>query len=58
VRLSNPQKNKKRNHNKPFQIDKKSYRTLNEASKDLGIHTMTIKGRLKSKKFMQYFYIN
>lgn len=49
-----------KNINKPFTIDGVEYRTLNEASETLGIHRMTIKGRLKSKKseFDNYKYID
>jgi group I intron endonuclease len=55
-RFSNPQKNKKRDHNKYFFIDGVEYRTLKEASEILNIHPMTIKGRLKSPKFDNYKY--
>jgi len=56
-RLSTPQLNKKRDHNKPFMIDGIEYRTLKEASEILDIHQMTIKGRIESKKFTNYTYI-
>jgi group I intron endonuclease len=56
IRLSNPQKNKKRSHNKTFIIDDVEYRTLKEAGEILNIHPMTIKGRLKSPKFDNYKY--
>jgi len=56
IRLSNPQKNKKRSHNKTFIIDDVEYRTLKDASEILNIHPMTIKGRLKSPKFDNYKY--
>lgn len=55
-RLSIPQKGKQTNFNKPFTIDGVEYRTLKEASDMLGIHQMTIKGRLKSEKFGNYIY--
>jgi hypothetical protein len=55
-RLSKPQIGKKHTHNKPFQIDGVEYRTLKEASEILGIHQMTIKGRLNSKNFENYEY--
>lgn len=56
IRFSKPQKNKKRNHNKPFLIDNIEYQTLKDASKKLKIHQMTIKGRLLSSKFDNYKY--
>lgn len=56
MRLSEPQKNKKRSHNKPFIIDDVEYRTLKEASIILNIHSSTIKSRLKSPKFDNYEY--
>jgi group I intron endonuclease len=56
IRLSEPQKNKKRSHNKTFFIDDVEYRTLKEASDILNIHQMTIKGRLTSPKFDNYKY--
>jgi group I intron endonuclease len=56
-RLSKPQIGKQRVWNKPFIVDNIQYRTLNEASKQLNIHPMTIKGRLKSAKFKNYTYI-
>lgn len=43
--------------NKPFTIDGVEYRTLKSASEILGIHQMTIKGRLKSDNFDNYQYI-
>jgi group I intron endonuclease len=55
-RLSNPQKGKLTKFNKPFIIDGIEYRTLKEASDKLNIHSMTIKGRLKSPKFDNYRY--
>jgi group I intron endonuclease len=42
---------------RPFSIDDKVYFTLNQASKDLDIHYLTIRYRLKSKKFENYIYI-
>ena len=45
------------NHNKPFKIDGIEYRTLKEASELLKMHQMTIKGRLLSKKFPNYEYL-
>lgn len=56
-RFSKPQTGKKMNHNKPFKIDGIEYRTLKEASELLKIHQMTIKGRLLSKKFPNYEYL-
>jgi group I intron endonuclease len=56
VRLSEPQKGKTMTFNKPFLIDGVEYRTLKEASEILNIHSMTIKGRLKSPKFDNYKY--
>jgi len=56
-RLSKPQINSKRNHNKPFLIDNVEYQTLKDASEKLKIHQMTIKGRLISSKFDNYKYI-
>lgn len=46
-------------NNKPFIINDIKYRTLDEANKKLGIHKMTIKGRLLSsnKKFSNYKYV-
>jgi len=55
-RFSIPQKGKQTNFSKPFTIDGIEYRTLKEASDMLGIHQMTIKGRLKSEKFGNYIY--
>lgn len=55
-RFSNPQKGKQTKFNKPFFIDNVEYRTLKDASEKLNIHPMTIKGRLKSKKFDNYKY--
>jgi group I intron endonuclease len=55
-RISNPQKGKQKKFNKPFLIDGVEYRTLKEASEKLNIHSMTIKGRLISKKFDNYKY--
>ena len=57
-RISNPQRGKHTNFNKPFLIDGIEYRTLKEASEKLKIHFMTIKGRLDSKnvKFDNYKY--
>lgn len=57
-RISNPQKNKKRNFNKPFLINNVEYRTLKDASDELKIHIQTIKRRLLSnnQKFKEYKY--
>lgn len=55
-RFSNPQKGKKTKFNKSFFIDDVEYRTLKDASEKLNIHQMTIKSRLKSKKFDNYRY--
>jgi group I intron endonuclease len=55
-RLSNPQKGKQTKFNRPFLIDGIEYRTLKDASEKLGIHFMTINGRLKSPKFNNYEY--
>jgi len=57
-RISNSQKGKQTNFNKPFLIDGVEYRTLKEASEKLKIHFMTIKGRLDSKnvKYDNYKY--
>jgi group I intron endonuclease len=55
-RLSNPKKGKQTKFNKPLLIDGVEYRTLKDASEKLSIHPMTIKGRLKSKKFDNYKY--
>lgn len=57
-RLSKSQVGKKHSHNKPFKIDGVEYRTLKEASEILGIHQMTIKGRLNSNNFENYEYIS
>lgn len=57
-RLGNPHKGTKRKFNKPFLIDGIEYRTLKEASNELGIHQSTIKGRLLSTKFDNYKYIS
>ena len=57
-RLSKPQRELKRNHNKPFLIDNVKYETLKNASDKLKIHQMTIKGRLISLNFPNYKYIN
>ena len=45
-------------NNKPFFIDNIEYRTLGEANEKLGIHKMTIKGRLLSNRieFKNYRY--
>jgi len=42
---------------KPFYIDDKIFYTLNKASKELHINYLTIRYRLNSKKFKNYFYI-
>jgi len=56
-RFAEPQRNKKHNHNKPFCIDGVKYRTLKEASINLNIHIQTIKGRLNSGNFFNYYYL-
>ena len=55
-RLSKSQRGKRTNFNKSFTIDDIEYRTLKDASKNLNIHFMTIKGRLISEKFKNYKY--
>jgi len=42
---------------KPFYVDNIIYLTLNEASKKLGINYLTIRNRLISKNFTNYYYI-
>jgi group I intron endonuclease len=51
---------KKKHHNKILIIDEIEYRTLKDASQSLGIHPMTIRGRILSKKieFKNYKYKN
>lgn len=59
-KLSNFRKNKYYGkQNKPFYIDNVEYSSLGDASKDLDIHTTTIRYRLnsKNKKFDNYKYI-
>jgi len=42
---------------KPFIIDNIEYMTLNEASKKIDVNYLTIRHRLLSEKFENYFYI-
>lgn len=55
-RLSIPHRNKKTKTNKAIIINGVEYRTLQDASNVLGIHIMTIRGRVLSKNFVNYKY--
>lgn len=57
-KISDIRKGKICDHNKPFFINTHKYRTLKEASVDLGLNPTTIRHRLNSKnpKFKHYVY--